>query len=98
MFGFGKKRMTEEELCQRIQQIEDMSEEDAFQAALALERDYPEAAAVTLCQAYFLGSVVDQDFERSAYYAKLALRKYQDYGSQILHKVPPASKDAQEKD
>lgn len=80
MFGFGKKRMTEEELCQRMQQIEDMSEEDAFQAALALEKDYPEAAAVTLAQAYFFGNVVDQDFERVAYYAKLALRKYQDNG------------------
>lgn len=80
MFGFGKKRMTEEELRQRMQQIEDMSERDAYQAALALEKDYPEAAAVTLTQAYFLGNVVEQDFERAAYYAKVALRKYQDNG------------------
>lgn len=80
MFGFGKKRMTDAELDQRMQQIEDMSEEEALKAALALEKDYPEAAAVTLCQAYFMGNVVDQDFERCINYAKLALKKYPDRG------------------
>lgn len=80
MFGFGKKRMTEAEIAQRMREIEDMSEKDALNAAMALEKDYPEAAAVTLCQAYFLGNVVDQDFERCINYAKLALRKYPDSG------------------
>lgn len=77
---FGRKRMTEAEIEQRMREIEDMSEEDAFRAALALEKDAPEAAAVTLSNAYLLGRVTDQDFQRCLDYAKLGLRKYPDNG------------------
>lgn len=80
MFGFGKKRMTEEEIAQRMREIDGMSDENAFKAALALEKDAPEAAAVTLAQAYFFGRVVDQDFERVLAYTQRALSKYDDNG------------------
>lgn len=80
MFGFGKKKMTEEEIRQQMQEIEEMSDEDAFRAALALEKSAPEAAAVTLCKAYFLGEVVDQDFNLCVQYARRALTKYRDDG------------------
>jgi hypothetical protein len=80
MFGFGKKRMTEEEILQRMEQIDEMGDEEAFAAAQELEKYSPEAAAVTYTQAFFMGNVVEQNFYQAAQYAKQALSKYPDNG------------------
>lgn len=85
MFGFGRKRMTEEEIAQRLSEMEQMSDEAACRAALALEKDAPEAAAVILTKAYLLGAGVERNNALCTQYAQRALSKYPDRGDLWLY-------------
>lgn len=67
--------MSEWEIQRRLEEIEDMDWDESYEAALELEKDAPEAAAIFLSEYY-----ASDDPERSLAYALRALEKYPNNG------------------
>lgn len=73
---FGRKRMSEEEIQQRLQELETLDGKECFDKAIEVEKYAPAEAAFFIGLSYFVGEAVEQNYTRALSYMQTYVKKH----------------------